>query len=148
MNKVQYEKAYCIKMEATHIRKFSLVIFAVVLLSGCSGSGFQIDNNSSEDHAKVEEVLINDKRLTSAITTFHENDLLTGITLKTFSRFKKESIEKELKKKLENSYPGLDVTVSADSKIWMEMNKFIDLDDMKEKGKKIKKLKSLIKEET
>lgn len=148
MNKVKYEKAYCIKMEGTHIRKLSLVVFAVVLLSGCSGSGFRIDNNSSEDHVKAEEVLLNDKRLTSAVTVFHENDLLTGVTLKTFSRFKKENIEKELKKKLENSYPGLDVTVSGDSKIWMEMNKLIDLEDKKDKAKKIEKLKSLIKEET
>ncbi len=75
MNKVKYEKAYCVKMEGTHIRKLGLVIFAVVLLSGCSGNGFRIDNNSSEDHAKAEEVLINDKRLTSAVTVFHENDL-------------------------------------------------------------------------
>ena len=97
---------------------------------------------------KREEVLTNDKRLTSAITTIHENNLLTGVTLKTFSRFKKEKIEKELKKNLENGYPGLDVTVSADSKIWMEMNKLIDLEDKKDKGKKIEKLKSLIKEET
>ena len=148
MNKVKYEKAYCIKMEGTHIPKTCLVVFAVVLLSGCSGNGFRIDNNSSEDHAKAEEVLTNDKRLTSAVTVFHENDLLTGVTLKTFSRFKKEKIEKELKKKLESIYPGLDVTVSADSKIWMETNKLIDLEDKKDQGKKIEKLKSLIKEET
>ncbi|WP_186669319.1 hypothetical protein [Sporosarcina sp. BP05] len=148
MNKVTYEKAYCIKMEGTHIRKLSLVIFAVIILSGCSGSGFRIDNNSSENQAKAEEVLKNDKRLTSAVTTFHENNLLTAVTLKTFSRFKKVKIEKELKEKLENGYPELDVTVSADSKIWMEMNKLIDLKDNKDKGKKIEKLKSLIKEET
>lgn len=148
MNKVKCEKAYCEKTEGMHIRKLSLAIFAVVLLSGCSGNGFRIDNNSSENHVKVEEVLIKDKRLTSAITVFHENDLVTGVTLKTFSRFKKEKIEKELKKKIESIYPELDVTVSADSKIWMEMNKLIDLEDKKDKGKKIEKLKSLIKEET
>jgi len=124
------------------------MVFAVILLSGCTGSGFRIDNNSSEDHAKAEKVLENDKRLTSAVTVFHENDLLTGVTLKTFSRFKKEKIEKELKKKLEKSYPELDVTVSADSKIWMETNKLIESDNKKNQGKKIEELKSLIKEET
>lgn len=135
-------------MEGTRIRKLSLVILAVVLLSGCSGDGFRIDNNSSEDHAKAEEVFKNDKRLTSAVTVFHDNDLITGVTLKTFSRFKKGKIEKELKKKLEGIYPDLDVTVSADSKIWMETNKLADLDNKKNIGKKIEKLKSLIKEET
>lgn len=135
-------------MEGTRIRKLSLVILAVVLLSGCSEDGFRIDNNSSEDHAKAEEVFKNDKRLTSAVTVFHDNDLITGVTLKTFSRFKKGKIEKELKKKLEGIYPDLDVTVSADSKIWMETNKLADLDNKKNIGKKIEKLKSLIKEET
>ena len=76
---------------------------------------------------------------------FHENDLITGVTVKTFSRFKKEKIEKELKKKLEKLYPEMDVTVSADSKIWMETNKLSIQDDKKDIGKKIEKLKSLIK---
>jgi hypothetical protein len=148
MNKVKYEMAYCIKMEGTHIRKLSLLIFAVVLLAGCSGNGFRFDNNSSENHAKAEEVLKKDKRLISAVTVIHESDLITGVSLKTFSRFKKDKIEKELTKKLESIYPDLEVTVSADGKIWMETNKLIDLDDDKDKGKRIEKLKSLIKEET
>ncbi|XKI11319.1 Sporulation lipoprotein YhcN/YlaJ [Sporosarcina sp. ANT_H38] len=135
-------------MEGTHIWKLSLMVFAVVLLSGCTGNGFRIDNNSSEDHLKAEEVLINDKRLTSAVTVFHKKDLITVVTLKTFSRFKKEKIENEISDKLENIYPELDVTVSADSKLWMEMNKLIDMDDKKGHEKKIGKLKSLIKEET
>ena len=56
---------------------------------------------------KAEEVFINDERLTSAVAVFHENDLITGVTLKTFSRFKKEKIEKELKKKLEEALSRL-----------------------------------------
>jgi hypothetical protein len=135
-------------MEGTHIRKLGIIIVAVVLLSGCSGNGFRIDNSSSEDTAKAEEVLLNDERLTSAATVFHENDLITGVTLTTFSRFKKEKIEKELKEKLEKYYPELEITFSADGKVWMEMNKLIDQDAKKDVGKKIEKLKSLIKEET
>ncbi len=49
---------------------------------------------------------------------------------------------------MEKLYPEKDITVSADSKIWMETNKLIDSDDKKEIGKKIEKLKSLLKEET
>ncbi|MER2088540.1 MAG: hypothetical protein ABS920_02300 [Sporosarcina sp.] len=124
------------------------MIFAVVLLSGCSSNGFRIDNSSSEDTTKAEEVFNNDKRLTSAVTVFHENDVIAGITLTTFSRFKKEKIEKELKKKLEDYYPDMDITVSADSKIRMETDKLIHLDNKKNMSKKIDKLKSLIKEET
>ena len=89
MNKVKSEKAYCEKMEGTHIRKLGIIIIAVVLLSGCSGNGFRIDNDSSEDAAKAEEVLLNDERLTSAVTVFHEKDLITGVTLTTFSQIQK-----------------------------------------------------------
>lgn len=89
-----------------------------------------------------------DKRVTSAATILHENDVIAGISLETFSRFKKEKIEKELQKKLEKLYPDMDVTVSADGKIWMETNKLIDSEDKSEMDKTIKKLKSLLKEET
>ncbi len=135
-------------MEGTHIRKLCLVIFALAILAGCSANGIRIHNDSTEDVAKAEEVFVNDKRLTSAATVFHENDLITGVTLKTFSRFNKGKIEKELKKKLKKLYPELDVTVSADMKIWLETNKLIDLDSEKDIGKKIKELKMLLKEET
>jgi hypothetical protein len=148
MNKVTREKAYCEKMEGTLIRKLGIIIFVIALLSGCSGNGFRIDNSTSEDTAKAEEVLMNDERLTSAATVFHENDLIMGVTLTTFSRFKKEKIEKELKEKLEKLYPDLEITFSADGKIWMEMNKLIDQGAKKDVSKKIEKLKSLIKEET
>jgi hypothetical protein len=148
MNKVTREKAYCEKMEGTLIRKLGIIIFVIALLSGCSGNGFRIDNSTSEDTAKAEEVLMNDERLTSAATVFHENDLIMGVTLTTFSRFKKEKIEKELKEKLEKLYPDLEITFSADGKIWIEMNKLIDQGAKKDVSKKIEKLKSLIKEET
>lgn len=148
MNKVQIEKAYCEKMEGTHIRKLGLVVIVLVMLTGCSGNGIRIHNDSSEDARKAEEVFMKDQRLTSVVTVFHDKDLLTGVSLKTFSRFNKEKIEKGLKKKLEKLYPELDVTVSADSKIWMETNKLINSDDEKDIGEKIDELKLLLKEET
>ncbi|MEK5040842.1 hypothetical protein [Sporosarcina sp. FSL K6-3457] len=136
------------KMEGMYIRKLGLVIVALVMLTGCAENGIQIHNDSSEDVRKAEEVFMKDKHLTAVVTVFHDNDLLTGVSLKTFSRFKKEKIEKSLKKKLEQLYPELDVTVSADSKIWMEANKLINSDHEKDMGDKIDKLKLLLKEET
>ena len=115
-------------MEGTHIRKIGHLLIAAVLLSGCSENGFRIDNSSDEDAEKAEELFKSDKRLTSAVTVFHENDVIAGVTLKTFSRLKKEKIENELKEKLEKLYPDLEITVSADSKIWMETKKLIDLE--------------------
>jgi hypothetical protein len=150
MNKVQIDKAYYEKMEGTHIRKLGLMIVVLAMLAGCSENGIRIYNDSSEDPAKAEEIFKKDKDLTAVATVFHDNDLLTGVSLKTFSRFKKGKIEKNLKKKLEKKYPDLDITVSADGKIWLETNKLINSNHEKEKdiGKKIDKLKLLLKEET
>ncbi|WP_318615923.1 hypothetical protein [Sporosarcina sp. YIM B06819] len=136
------------KLEGMHIRKLGLAIVVLVMLTGCSENGIRIHNDSSENARKAEEVFIKDKDLTAVVTVFHDKDLLTGVTLKTFSRFKKEKIEKELKKKLEELYPELDITVSADGKIWMEANKLINSDHEKDLGEKIDKLKLLLKEET
>lgn len=135
-------------MEVTHIRKLGLMMVVLVMLAGCSENGIRIHNDSSEDVRKAEELFMKDNHLTAVVTVFHANDLLTGVTLKTFSRFKKEKIEKSLKEKLEKLYPELDVTVSADSKIWLETNKLINSDHEKNLGERIDKLKLLLKEET
>ena len=138
------EKAYCEKMEGTRIGNLvycfhSYITFRLLM------EWYPDMTDPNEESEKAEELFKNDKRVTSAVTVFHEDDLITGVSLKTFSRFKKGKIEKELKKKMEKLYPEKDVTVSADSKIWMETNKLIDSDDKKDNGKKIEKLKSLIK---
>ncbi|WP_342509014.1 hypothetical protein [Sporosarcina sp. FSL K6-2383] len=148
MNKVQMKKAYYKKNGGTHIRKLGLMIIVLTLLAGCSENGIRIHNDSSEDPTKAEQVFKTDPHLTGAVTVFHENNLLMGVTLKTFSRFKKEKIEKELKKQLEKEYPELDITVSADGKIWLEANKLIKSGQKKELTEKIDKLKLLLKEET
>ena len=148
MNKVRIEKAYCEKMEGTHIRKLGLMIVVLTMLAGCTENGIQIHNDSSEDARKAEEVFMKDKHLKTVVTVFHDKDLLTGVSLKTFSRFKKEKIEKSLKEQLEKLYPELEITVSADSKIWMETNKLINSDHKKDMSEKIEKLKLLLKEET
>jgi len=122
----------------------------ILLLTGCVGNvdGIQIQNNTNEDIEKAEKVLVNDDRLRSASVIFHNNDLLSGITVGTFSRFHKQKIEKEIKKKLEKEYPEADIMVSADSKIVMETRKISKIKDDKELSEKIKKLLSLVEEET
>ncbi|MBE1556931.1 YhcN/YlaJ family sporulation lipoprotein [Sporosarcina limicola] len=108
----------------------------------------RVQNNSSEDPVKIKELLTKDERIKSAAVLFHERELLTAVRMKTFSRFSKRKIGKELEKKLKEYYPELNVTVSVDNKILMEMNKLMDMKKQEKVSKKIKKLKSLIKEET
>lgn len=136
------------KVEGTPIRKLVIAIFLLVLLAGCTGNGIRIFNATDEDSTRAEELFKKDKRLKSVSAMFHEEQLLTGVRVDTFSRFRKGKIEKELKKKLEKLYPDLDITVSADSKILYETTKLMNDSENKDVGKKIDDLKSLLKEET
>ncbi|GKV54795.1 hypothetical protein NCCP2222_07420 [Sporosarcina sp. NCCP-2222] len=131
-----------------NIRKLLLISLLAVLLAGCSKDAFRYQNDSDEVAAQAETIIRNDKRIKSAAVVFHDEKLLAGIRVETFSRFKKKKVATELKKKLEEQYPDMDVTVSADSKILYETNKLIDKGKEDELGKDIDRLKLLLKEET
>ncbi|QTD41237.1 hypothetical protein [Sporosarcina sp. Te-1] len=130
------------------IRKRILIVLLAVLLAGCSKDDFRFQNESDEAAAQAESIIRKDKRIKSAAVVFHDENLLAGIRVETFSRYKKKKIASELKKKLEEEYPDMKVTVSADSKILYETNKLIDNGKKDELGKDIDQLKLLLKEET
>lgn len=136
--------------EAKHIRKLTYSLLLLLFLAGCAQveKGVHIQNDTNEDIEKAEQVFENDDRLISAIAIFHEKEILSGVTVKTFSRFNKAKIEKELTKKLEKIYEDFEVTVSADSKIIQETNKLMELKEKEKLLKKIKELKKLSEEET
>ena len=122
----------------------------ILMLSGCirPENVVQIQNETHADDKKVEDIILNDERLVSAVAVFHDDELISGVTVKTFSRFHKEKIEKEIKKDLEKVYPELEITVSADNKIIKETTKLLDEEDQEKLDKKLKKIKSLLEEET
>ena len=122
----------------------------ILFLAGCAQieKGVHIQNDTNEDIEKAKQLFEKDDRLISAIVIFHEKEILSGVTVKTFSRFNKAKIEKELTKKLEKIYKDFEVTVSADSKIIQETNKLMELEEKDKLPKKIKELKTLSEEET
>ena len=136
--------------EAKRIRKLTYSLLLLLFLAGCAQveKGVHIQNDTNEDIKKAEQVFENDDRLISAIAIFHEKEILSGVTVKTFSRFNKAKIEEELTKKLEKIYEDFEVTVSADSKIIQETNKLMELEEKDKLPKKIKELKTLSEEET
>lgn len=134
-----------------HIRRFIISISLVVLLAGCvrPTSGIRIQNETTADIGKAEEVFKDDDRLANAVAIFHEKEIIAGVTVKTFSRFHKKKIEEELTKRIEELYKDFDVTVSADGKFIYETTKMMNDEDKGGKlAKRIKKLKSLSEEET
>ncbi|MFD1929133.1 hypothetical protein ACFSFY_13905 [Sporosarcina siberiensis] len=127
-----------------------IIISVILLLTGCNSveKKVLINNTSAISEKEVEELFLKDPRLTNVVAVFNDKDILAGVTVKTFSRFKKAKIEKELKEKIENLHSELNIIVSADLKIIMETRKMMDEKDEKKLKKNINELKSLIKEET
>lgn len=139
-----------LEKEANHIRRLTLNIILLFVLAGCVplDKGVHIQNDTKADMKKAEEIFKADDRLTSTVAIFHEKEVIAGVSVKAFSKFRKPKIEKELKEKLEKEYKEFDITVSADSKAAYETVKLMELEDKDKLKKKIKKLKSLLEEET
>lgn len=130
------------------IRQLITILCVLFLLSGCMPNEYKFENRSDEDASKVEELLKKDDRVKGVAALFYEDHLLVGIRVKTFSRFNKREIAREIEKKLKEEYPDLSVFVSADSKILNETNKLILKKDEKGLKKKIHHLITLAEEET
>lgn len=132
------------------MRRLVICIFICSVLTGCMRleNGNHIYNDSTVESLPAEKVFEADERLVSTATIIHHNELVSGVTVKTFSRFHKEKIEDELKKKLEEVYPEFEITVSADNKIVHQTVKIIQDKDKKELDEQLKKIVSLLKEET
>lgn len=132
------------------MHKGLILILSLFLLSGCTGTEdkFKMNKDSNVDTTRMEEAIRADKRITKAISFLHEKEMIVAINLKTFSRFKKDKIEKKLQKEIAKDYEDFDVIVSADMKIVQEVNKISKLEDQAAVEKKIKAIKMLTKEET
>lgn len=132
------------------MRKIIIFTFMCLLLIGCARleEGVHIYNDSEADSEEAEKIFMEDKRLVSAGVIIHQKKLVSGVTVKTFSRFQKNKIEKELKEKLERVYPDFEVTVSADNKIVHKTAEIIQNTNKEQLEEQLEKIISLLKEET
>ncbi|PID21828.1 hypothetical protein CSV61_06305 [Sporosarcina sp. P3] len=130
------------------MKKLSILFIILSLLTGCSEKGTYIENTTSHDERSVEKVLMSNDHVKLAKVLLFEDELLAGIRVNTFSRFKKKTIASDIQKKLEKEYPDLKVMVSADSKTLLETEKLINKKNRKDYRKKIDKIKSIEKEQT
>lgn len=130
------------------LKKLSIVLIILGLLTGCSEKGTFIENTTTYDERSLEKVLMSNEHVKLAKVLLFEDELLAGIRVNTFSRFQKRTVASDIQKKLEMDYPDMNITVSADSKVLMETEKLINKKDKKDYRKKIDKIKSIEKEQT
>lgn len=128
-----------------------LVLIMAVFLVGCNEEAKverkQI-SNSGDELAKIEQLLIKEKAIDKATIIAIEDEFMVAIQLKPWLKYKKSSVESDLKKKLEKIVPKEKIAVSSDFKMYHESKKLIKKEDTKKAKKDLEKMKKLMEEET
>ena len=86
------------------MKKLSILLIILGLLTGCSEKGTYIKNTTSQDEHSLEEVIMRNEHVKLAKVLLFEDELLAGIRVNTFSGLKKKAIV-GIQKKLEKEYP-------------------------------------------
>src|SRR5690625_3161935 len=154
------------------MRRFFLLIFLclIIILSGCHknpktnlgnhnqlnvdltklSTNQQIDQTYSN---QAKDVLAKENDLTSIKAVNTDKKLIVSFEVDHFKRFQLENIRTKLEKKIKKNFSNLDVLVSTDQKIILELGNIEkDLQNnkitVKELNKKVNHLMSLAKEKT
>src|SRR5699024_8022364 len=118
-----------------------LMILSIGLVS-CQQQPIQMQRVTNEQ-SEINQFLQEQDDIHAFYILENNTDLLVAIQLKSLSRFRKDTLEKKIKKNIENDYTDKSVTVSADYKVLYELNK-----KKTDKEKQLSKLLKLLKEET
>jgi apolipoprotein N-acyltransferase len=107
-----------------------------------------------QDHSnQAKETLTSHNDITSVSAVNTTKDIIIAFEIYHLKRFSLKKVRKEIQKKMEKKFSDLNVIVSTDKKIFLELNeleKKINADSISEKelDKKIKALIKLAKEQT
>lgn len=152
----------------TKCKIFLLFLTVIVIGSGCNGNQQQLgDNNKdlsiSQVHTskpisqfvanEAKENVITKEEISDVKAVNTDKELLVGIKVDNFDRFRLKKIEKKVTSDLEKMYPHYKVLVSTDQKMYFELDKLEQKlqkgnTNMKKLEKEIKKIKSLMKEQS
>lgn len=156
------------KVEINKFRIFLLLLTIIGLGSGCNGNQNELgDNNKDLSNSQVhtsepvnqsvanqaKEKVIRKEEISGVKAVNTDKELVLAIKVDNFNRFQLKKIEKNIKTDLEKMYPDYKVIVSADSKIYLEVEKLEqklqkDKVQMETLKKELDKIKSLMKEQT
>lgn len=121
--------------------KRSMLLISVILLIGLASCQQEI--NTRDSPSDLTAFLQKQDEIHTFYIVENDSDMLIAVQLHSFSRFRKDSLEKKLEKNVEHDYTDKSVTVSADYKILYEL-KHANRDNTKH----LPKLLKLLKEET
>lgn len=156
------------KDKITKLTTFLLILIIIGFGTGCNGNQNQLgekhnDLGISQVHTKkpidqsvanhAKEKMITKDEISDVKAVNTDKELLAAIKVENFNRFRLKKIEKAIKSDLEKMYPNYKVVVSADKKMFWELEKIeqrLQKNNTNKKSLKrdLKKLESLIKEQT
>lgn len=154
-----------------YLKRVFFVIISILILSACTNNQndnaleptgdrdlelVKLSSNGVADQNAsnlAKEILSNDEEISEVRAVNHDNDLLIAINVDHHERFALDTIESELRKKINKNFSDMKVTLSTDQKILIELEQLendIQGNDISKKQLKdrVKKLKSLSKEQT
>jgi Sporulation lipoprotein YhcN/YlaJ (Spore_YhcN_YlaJ) len=154
--------------DITKLKILLLLLTVIGLGSGCNENQNQLGDNNKDlsisqvhtsrpidqsvaNHAKEKMITKDEISDVKAVNT--DKELLAAIKVENFNRFRLKKIEKAIKSDLEKMYPNHKVVVSADKKMFWELEKIeqrLQKNNTNKKSlkKDLKKLESLLKEQT
>lgn len=108
-------------------------------------------DQQASNHAK--EVLSQREELTAINAVSSSKDIIIAIEVYHLKRFQLKKIKNKIQKEMDKEFPNLDVMVSTDKKIVLELNRleqkiYTDSISTKDINKKLKELITLAKEQT
>lgn len=133
------------------MRKWIVIACFALLLVGCSEREkvfvYQ-PVNDEKNKQEIQHLLKEANEIDEVNVVFLNDELVVAMQVKPWEKWRRKKVEESWKKKLEEKFANLNVTVSTDFKIFWETSKITDQQDQQAVHEKIQHLKKLAKEET
>lgn len=131
-------------------RIICIVCFSMILSACNSKENIQTyyATYDEENQIAAKEVLSKTGKIDEANIIIIDDKMLVAMQVKPSLRLKKQKIEKDIREKLEEAFPELELIVSTDFKLFWESSKLMTEKDTQKIREEVDYLKKLSKEET
>ncbi|ATP39136.1 hypothetical protein CSE16_03330 [Solibacillus sp. R5-41] len=133
------------------MRKWIVVLSFVLLVVGCDERekvAVYQSVNDEQNKQEIQHLLKEANVIDEANVILLNDELFVAMQVKPWKKWNRMKVEESWKKKLEQKFTDLNVTVSTDFKLFWETSKILEEQDQQDVHEKIQVLKKLAKEET